>query len=113
MRFLVDEGVDVRVVRLLKQLGHNARRVPTGMTNGDVIRLAQRERRALVTRDSDFTNGMLYPPSRTAGIIHIAIHPPWFEKIAPPVKELLRSLPEDAFQGRVFILEVAGYHVLP
>jgi len=113
MQFLVDEGVDVRVIRLLKQLGHDAHRVPAGTTNGTVIRLARRENRILVTRDSDFTNVMLYPPSHRSGTIHIAIHPPWFEKIVPPMKRLLKSVSESTFQGKVFILEETGYHVLP
>jgi len=113
MRFLVDEGVDVRVITLLKRQGHDARRVPSGAANGAVIRLIQREQRILVTRDSDFTNVMLYPPARYPGIIHIAIHPPWFEKIAPPLERLVRSTAESEFHGKVFILEEIGYHLLP
>lgn len=62
MRFLVDEDVDVRVIRVLKRLGHEAQRVPPGATNGTVIQLARRAGRVLLTRDSDFTNIALYPP---------------------------------------------------
>ena len=113
MRLLIDEGVDVRVIGALKRLGHDARRVPSGTTNGAVIRLAQRERRVLVTRDSDFSNVLLYPPSRYQGIIHLAVHPPWLENMVPPLVSLLKSVSEDAFAGKTFVLEETGYRQFP
>ena len=113
MRFLVDESVDIRVIRLLKRLGHSARRVPSGAANGAVLQLARRERRVLIARDSDFANTILYPPSRHCGVVHIAIHPPWFEKIAPPQQRLMESVPEEDFDSRVFVPEETGYHRLP
>ena len=38
MRFLIDEDVDVRLIGLLRRLGHEAKRVPSGAKNGAVIR---------------------------------------------------------------------------
>ena len=104
MQFLIDEDVDVRVIKVLKRLGHEARRVPSGTTNGSVLRLAHRERRILITRDSDFTNTTMYPPSRYSGIIHLAIHPPWLENIAPPLTQLLKSASESDIVGKVIVL---------
>jgi len=113
MRLLIDEDVDVRVIRVLKRLGHEAKRVPSGTTNGAVIALARRERCVLVTRDADFTNLRLYPLSGSPGVIHLAIHPPWLEKIVPPLTRLLGSVATSQFIGAVFILEETGYHQLP
>lgn len=113
MRLLVDEDVDVRIIGILKRLGHDARRVPSGTKNGAVIHLARREERVLLTRDADFTNGGLYPPSRHSGIIHIAIHPPWLERIVPPLTHFLKSVDAQETAGKLFILEDAGYHVFP
>lgn len=64
MRLLVDENVDVKVIAFLKRLGHDAVRVPSGTKNGAVMRLAVEERRALVTRDSDFADSARFPPAR-------------------------------------------------
>ena len=111
MRFLIDEDVDVRVIRILKQLGHNARRVPSGTINGAVLRLAHKERRILITRDSDFTNIALYPPHRHSGIIHLSIHPPWLEKIAPALTRLLKSAAESDLACKVVVLEEGGYRI--
>jgi hypothetical protein len=113
MRFLVDEDVDVRVLSVLHRLGHEARRVPAGTTNGAVIQLPRRERRVLITRDADFTNVNRYPPGRSPGVTRLAIHPPWLKKIVPPLTRLLTSVAPVGFQGKVFVLEETGSHVFP
>lgn len=110
MRFLVDEDVDVRIIGVLKRLGHDARRVPSGTTNGAVIRLAHRESRVLLTRDADFTDVGLYPPSRHRGIIRLAIHPPRLDRIVPVLTRLLKAVPERDVPGNTFVLEATGYH---
>lgn len=113
MRLLVDEGVDVRVMPRLARAGHAVRRVPRGATNGTVIALARREGRILITRDADFTNARLYPSARHAGIIHLAIHPPWLEKILPPLMQFLHKYSEDELRSRVAVLGDRGHHFLP
>jgi predicted nuclease of predicted toxin-antitoxin system len=108
MRFLIDEDVDVRVIRVLKQLGHDAHRVPSGTTNGAVIRLAKQEERILITRDSDFVNPAIYPLQKHSGIVHISIHPPSIEKIGLALTRLLESASESDLTGKVLILEETG-----
>ena len=110
MRFLIDEDVDIRIIRVLKKLGHDVRRVPSGTQNGSVIQLARHEHRILITRDSDFTDTKLYPPHRHLGIIHLEIHSPWFEKLVPPLKRLLQSIPEDGFSGNIFSVQENKSH---
>ena len=109
MRFLVDEDVDVRLIGVLRRLGHDARRVPSGTQNGAVIRLAQEDGRILISRDADFTDEGRYPPSRSAGIIHVDIHPPRLPPITSALKALLAVTPEAEFAGRLFVLDETGY----
>ncbi len=113
MQFLIDEGADVRLVNVFKRLGYDARRVPSGIKNGKVIRLAKRESRVLITRDSDFTNLFLYPPPRHAGIIYLGIHPPWLSKVVPPLIRLLRDVLEEDLTTHTFVVAESGYHQLP
>lgn len=113
MRFLIDEDVDVRLIGLLRRLGHEAKRVPSGAKNGAVIRLARAEARVLITRDADFTDERRYPPSRTAGIIHVDIHPPRLAPIAASLKALLRTVSAPDFAGNLFILDESGYSDFP
>jgi len=109
MRFLIDEDVDVRLLGALRRWGHEATRVPSGTQNGAVMRLAQEERRVLITRDADFTDSAKYPPSHTSGIIHVDIHPPRIGLITPSLSKLLEAVPASAFRGRLFVVDETGF----
>ena len=109
MRFLIDEDVDVRLIGLLRRLGHDARRVPSGVKNGEVAKLAQAEHRILMTRDTDFTDSAKFPPSHFQGIIHIDIHPPRLGPIASSLKSWLATVPETEVAGRLFVLDEEGF----
>ena len=101
------------MIGTLKRLGHEARRVPSGTTNGAVMQLARREHRVLITRDSDFANILLYPPANSDGVIYLAIHPPWLSKLVPPLTRLLHAIPADQFAGKTIILEETKYSQVP
>lgn len=109
MRLLVDENLGARIVGLLQGLGHDAKRVPLGLKNGAVMRLAIHEARSLVTRDADFTDPARFPPARSPGIIHLDVHPPQFEKIAPALRSFLESVSDVNLAGRLFVVGEAGY----
>ena len=113
MRFLIDEDVDVRIIRLLRSLGHDAKRVPSGTLNGAVIRFAAEENRILISRNADFTNTETFPPSKYPGIIHLDIHPPRFNRIASPLKAFLKDASEAALSGKLVLLTEEGAVVLP
>ena len=113
MRFLIDEDVDVRVVRLLRTLGHDAKRVPSGTLNGAVIRLAAEENRVLISRDADFTDSENFPPSKYPGIIHLDIHPPRFNRIASPLRAFLKDVSETALSGKLVLLTEEDVVVRP
>jgi predicted nuclease of predicted toxin-antitoxin system len=112
MRFLVDEDVPVKVIGFLRKLGHDTRRVTSGLKNGAVLRLAVEEKRLLITRDSDFTDTVRYPPSRCPGIIHLDIHPPYWEDISPVLKSLLAKVPAERFAGTLIVLRSDGFEEL-
>lgn len=112
MRALIDEDVHVKVISWLKEKGHDAVRVPAGTKNGAVIKLAQSESRVLITRDTDFSNRFLYPPSQFKGIIVLKIHPPKLEKLLKPLEQLLDEFPEHNFSGKLIILEEEGCRLL-
>jgi hypothetical protein len=109
MRLLVDENLGRRLVRLLQTLGHDATRVPLGLKNGAVMRLAIQERRVLVTRDADFADQARFPPARTPGIIHLEIHPPRFGRLAPALRSFLDSVSGGSLAGRLFVVGGDGY----
>lgn len=58
MRFLLDQSSDARLVEYLRSLNHDATRVgreyPGGLTDDEVLPLAHREQRILITHDRGF-----------------------------------------------------------
>jgi len=110
--FLLDENVDIRLSSLLKNKGYSVLRVPAGIKNGAVIKLAQKENCILLTNDKDFANPLLFPKLKYQGIIVFHIHPPDIQKLTMSLERLLSKLkPEDTY-GKIFLVEENGFTVL-
>lgn len=112
MRILLDEDVHIKVLDWLAEAGHDVLRVPSGLKNGQVIALARRESRVLVTRDKDFASRLMYPPSESAGVVILRIHPPQLEKLTTALHRLMVELSETQLNGKLAIVEEEGYHLL-
>ena len=54
MRFLLDENVHQKLISFLSNLGHDVILGPKRLSNGDLLNLAIREKRILITHDTDF-----------------------------------------------------------
>lgn len=72
-RFLVDENVPDGVADTLSDLGYNVKKVEDAGLRGhpdeNVLGLAHREDRVLLTQDLDFLSDRSFPPHRNPGII--------------------------------------------
>lgn len=69
MRFLADECCDVAIVMALRKAGHDVKAVSEISPSAedlDVIRLATREKRILITEDKDFGQ-LVYAYGQTSG----------------------------------------------
>lgn len=111
MRVLLDEDVHMKVADWLRAAGHDVERVPSGIKNGQVVALAFQQDRVLITRDKDFSNRLMYPPSRYAGIVVLRIHPPTFEKLTAALQQFLANVPPDQMRGKRILLEEKTYHL--
>ncbi len=73
MDFKIDENLPVEVSQLLKDSGHNSITVPeqnlTGTSDTNLANVCCKEKRVLITLDSDFADIRKYPPSEYSGII--------------------------------------------
>jgi predicted nuclease of predicted toxin-antitoxin system len=73
MRFKIDEHLPVEIKELLTHHQHDAVTVPdegmAGAVDPDVAQACQKEARALVTLDLDFSDIRAYPPEDYQGII--------------------------------------------
>ncbi|OHA00931.1 MAG: hypothetical protein A3C07_00810 [Candidatus Sungbacteria bacterium RIFCSPHIGHO2_02_FULL_47_11] len=77
-----------------------------------VAELALREKRILITFDSDFANILAYPPKDFFGIIRIAIRPPLIKSVTNSLRHVFKSLrTTSAFQGKLIVVEAASFRV--
>lgn len=72
-RFLLDENVDSEAAAFLRQKGYNVRRSAeaglAGHPDENVLALAFREDRMLLTHDRDYLNDKRFPPHRNPGVV--------------------------------------------
>lgn len=77
MKFKLDENLPVEAAALLCEAGHDALTILDeqmgGQADNDIIRACQRENRALITLDLDFSDIKSYPPSEYDGIFVLRI----------------------------------------
>ena len=106
MKFLVDEDVPVRLLRMLRAAGHDAQRVTPATSDRDIAALARRERRVLVTLDKDFATLFAASPTDLT-IVHIRVHPPAAPAICDAFQTLLERVPEKDLTGFI-VLDTSG-----
>ena len=94
MRFKIDEHLPVEIKELLTHHQHDAVTVPdedmAGAVDPDVAQACQKEARALVTLDLDFSDIRAYPPKEYQGII---VFRPALQSITTLVRLTARIIP--------------------
>lgn len=105
MKLLLDENVHHGLVPFLAKLGHKVRLSPKGIVNGEVFKLAIKEKRILVTRDDDFLNSSIFPSAKHFGIWLLRVPARDLEGQKRSILELLDQMDgAQEFKGRAVIL---------
>src|SRR5512147_2011843 len=77
MNFLLDQSTDARLIPWLTKRGHNARRIgrdyPPGLPDEQVLAIAQRESRVLITDDRDFGELVFRHRQPHTGVIYLRL----------------------------------------
>ena len=77
MRFLLDESADSRLARYLRSLGHDCSTIAEdyvrSLDDVDVLMLAYRDRRTLVTDDRDFGELVFREGRPHSGVIYLRL----------------------------------------
>ena len=102
MKFLIDEDVPFKLIKMLESLSHDALRVKEASADIDIAGQSKKEGRILVTLDKDFTNRTLFPP-KEYNIIHIAIHPPYANTVVEAIITLLENVPPNELKGLIVL----------
>lgn len=82
MRFLLDQNADRRLAPYLRSLGHDVTVVavdyPPGLSDADVLAIAHREGRIIITNDRDFGDLVFRQQAPHAGVIYFRLDSPTF-----------------------------------
>src|SRR3989338_1380967 len=112
IKFLADENIRREVVNFLLEQGHNVTRPDAGTRDQEVIALAEKEKRILITHDLDFSNIFVYPPDIYSGIVLIRILPPSATIINHALRNLLNNIStQKEFSKKLIILEISNFRV--
>jgi predicted nuclease of predicted toxin-antitoxin system len=107
LNFLVDESCDFRVVRALREAGHDVLAVcefAKRMHDDEVIDLSAREERMLITEDKDFGQ-LVYAYQRPARAVILIRYPvPVRQRLSTDIVKLVQQKGE-ALQGSFVVLE--------
>jgi predicted nuclease of predicted toxin-antitoxin system len=77
VRFLLDQSSDARLIPHLRSLGHEATRIardyPAGLPDSEVLAVAHREERILITDDRDFGELVFQHFHPHSGVIYLRL----------------------------------------
>jgi predicted nuclease of predicted toxin-antitoxin system len=115
VRFLADMCVDVRIVKWLRQNGHDAthlrdqglHRIP----NGDIFEKAIREDRVVITFDLDFGEIAALTESRKASVILFRLKNTRTPHVIERLSSVIESLPDALKRGCIITVEEARSRV--
>ncbi len=109
MRFKVDENLHPDAADLLRSAGHDAMTVYDqglrGHTDEDIATICQREQRAIVTLDLDFSNIRQYPPEDYPGITVLRLINKGRQSVLNALTQILPLLAAEPLAGHLWIVE--------
>ena len=109
MRFKLDENVDIRLVPLVAEGGHDVDTIRDENLSGSpdevVYGTCQQTQRTLISLDLDFSNPIRFPPGTTEGIIVLRPNRPVLPSIRATLKSVLPELKSRSLKGKLWIAE--------
>jgi predicted nuclease of predicted toxin-antitoxin system len=109
VKFKLDENLSPTLAAIFAAAGHDAHSVVQEALGGQpderVIDVCNREQRALVTLDLDFSNILTYPPAKFAGIVVLRLVDQAHVTAEAAIRRVLALLPEEPVAGTLWIVE--------
>ena len=109
MHLKLDENIDTRLLKLLRDAGHDAVTVRDqglcGTVDTDLYRICVSEKRALITLDLDFSNTLQYRPDDTSGIIVLRGPDDLFPTVRILIETLVEALKHETPVNHLWIVE--------
>ncbi|OGG50070.1 hypothetical protein A2763_04290 [Candidatus Kaiserbacteria bacterium RIFCSPHIGHO2_01_FULL_54_36] len=104
LKLLCDENIAGAVARFLEEEGHDVARPVPRTPDEDIGVSVLREKRVIVTHDSDFANILKFDPRKLSGIIRIKIDPSLNHVVIASLRRVLAAYPTARrLRGRLII----------
>jgi predicted nuclease of predicted toxin-antitoxin system len=114
-RLLLDMGVPRRSVEDLASLGWDVSHVGAlgipEATDDSILALARRERRTIVTFDSDFAKILAMTRAKEPSVIHIRIQGLTQPRAAATIRQVVAAVAKDIEAGCIAVVTEAGIRV--
>jgi len=115
IRFLCDECVGKPTIDLLRKSGHSVIKANEAKLGGksdlEILKWATREKRILLTEDTDFGNIILYPPKLHQGIVLLRFRHSLESNVHNTLLELLSELKPKDFTKTLIIVDAEKYRL--
>jgi predicted nuclease of predicted toxin-antitoxin system len=109
MRFKVDENLHPDVADVLRQSGHDALTVYEqglrGHADGEVAGVCQKEDRAILTLDLDFSDVREFPPQDYSGVVVFRLVSQGRASVTRAVGRILPMLTSEPLAGHLWIVD--------
>jgi len=109
MKFKLDENLPIELVRLLKDNGHDALTVLEqnlgGESDSRIAQVCKKEKRVLITLDTDFSDILTYPPEEFFGLIVLRLKTQDKPRVLSVVSRLVSILFKEPLERHLWIVE--------
>ena len=109
MRFKIDENLPIDAAEILNQRGHDAETVfqeeLDGAPDTDIASACKREKRALLTLDTDFSDIRTYPPEDFFGLVILRLRHHDKYHVLEIVSRLVDILEKEPLERYLWIVE--------
>lgn len=113
-RFLADENIPVKTVQTLKQKGMDIASIletSHGLRDIEVLNIANRQGRVIITFDTDFGNLVFKQKLETKGIILLRFKPKSPQQTAKAIEQLLAT--KTPIEKRFIVVREHDVRILP
>jgi predicted nuclease of predicted toxin-antitoxin system len=109
VRFKIDENLPIDVADLLHSAGYDALTVfgqrLIGEADSRILDICQREKRALVTLDLDFSDVRSYPPQEYFGLVVLRLRRQDKTYVMEIIRRIIPLLKQEQIEGCLWIVE--------
>lgn len=116
MNFLTDENVSPKIVRALREAGHDVFDIKEaglqGVADNIIIKRARRLKRIIVSEDLDFGNLQRYPLSKHPGTILMHFQNMQPQLLSKHLLSFLKTTNQNSLTKAIVVLEEGGLKTL-